>query len=223
MKDFLKQNRGFIAFLVCFGFFRLAIADWNPIPSGSMRPTLLEGDVVLVDRVAYDFKLPLSDTALLRIGNPQRGDVITFTSPTDGVRLIKRLVAIPGDVVEMRNEVLSINGTAAEYGRPTMVADEPLGNGITTSALQIKERFDGHERSVQFLPELAAKRNFGPTVIPPDHYFFLGDNRDNSGDSRFIGLVPRHLLIGRAHHVVVSANIIGDWLPRLDRTGQRIQ
>ena len=81
MKNFLKENRGFIVFLIGFGFFRLAVADWNPIPSGSMRPTLLEGDVVLVNRLAYDFKLPLSDTSLVQTGNPQRGDVITFTSP----------------------------------------------------------------------------------------------------------------------------------------------
>ena len=97
MKAFLHDNRGFIAFLVCFGFFRLAIADWNPIPSGSMRPTILEGDVVLVNRVAYDFKLPLSDVALFEIATPQRGDVINFTSPKDGVRLIKRLVAEIGN------------------------------------------------------------------------------------------------------------------------------
>jgi signal peptidase I len=119
MKNWLKDNRGFIAFLLCFGFFRLAIADWNPVPSGSMRPTLLEGDVVLVNRLAYDFKLPLSDTALLRLGEPQRGDVITFSSPKDGVRLIKRLVALPGDTVELRNEVLWINGQSVAYTCPS--------------------------------------------------------------------------------------------------------
>jgi signal peptidase I len=81
MKNSLKGNRGFIAFLLCFGFFRLAIADWNPVPSGSMRPTLLVGDVVLVNRLAYDFKLPLSDSPLLQLGEPQRGDVNTFSSP----------------------------------------------------------------------------------------------------------------------------------------------
>lgn len=222
MKAFLHANRGFIAFLVCFGFFRLAVADWNPIPSGSMRPTILEGDVVLVNRVAYDFKLPLSDVALFEIGTPQRGDVITFTSPKDGVRLIKRLVAVPGDVVEMRNEALYINGAVAEYSGNDVVV-EPLDHGITTSALQVTERIAGNERAVQFLPDVSARRNFGPITVPQGNYFFLGDNRDNSADSRFIGLVPRHLLIGRAHHVLVSANIMGNWLPRLDRTGQRIQ
>lgn len=222
MKNFVKQNRGFIAFLICFGFFRLAIADWNPIPTGSMRPNILEGDVVLVNRVAYDFKLPLSGVALFSIDNPERGDVITFTSPTNGIRLIKRLVALPGDVVEMRNEVLTINGAVAEYSGPDAVT-ERLDNGSTTSALHIRERVAGNERTVQFLPEIGAKRNFGPLMVPKDSYFFLGDNRDNSADSRYIGFVPRHLLIGKAHHIVVSAAIKDNWLPRFERTGQRIE
>jgi signal peptidase I len=222
LKNFVKQNRGFIAFLICFGFFRLAIADWNPIPTGSMRPNILEGDVVLVNRVAYDFKLPLSGVALFSIDNPERGDVITFTSPTDGVRLIKRLVALPGDVVEMRNEVLTINGAVAEYSGPDAVT-ERLDNGRTTSALQIRERVAGNERTVQLLPEVGARRNFGPLVVPKDSYFFLGDNRDNSADSRYIGFVPRNLLIGKAHRIVVSAAIKDNWLPRFERTGQRIE
>ena len=108
MRRWFKDNRGFIVFLACFGFFRLAIADWNPIPSGSMRPTLLQGDVVLVNRLAYDFKLPLTDVVLAPLGEPRRGDVVTFSSPVDGTRLIKRLVAVPGDVVELRLSLIHI-------------------------------------------------------------------------------------------------------------------
>lgn len=222
MKNWFKDNRSFILFMCCFGFFRLAVADWNPIPSGSMRPTLLEGDVVLVDRLAYDFKLPWTDVVLAPLGEPQRGDVVTFTSPKDGARLIKRLVAVPGDVVEMRNEVLYLNGVASEYSVPVAVT-EPLGGGQTTPAIRARERLAGHERSVQVLPELNALRSFGPLQVPPGQYFFLGDNRDNSADSRFIGMVPRHLLIGRAHRVLVSANIQGNWLPRWDRWAWAIQ
>jgi signal peptidase I len=84
------------------------------------------------------------------------------------------------------------------------------------------ESIGGSARAVQFLPEVVARRNFGPVVIPKDQYFFLGDNRDNSADSRYIGLVPRHLLIGQAHHIVLSADIKGNWMPRLDRTAQPI-
>jgi signal peptidase I len=217
MKSWFKDNRSFILFMCCFGFFRLAVADWNPIPSGSMRPTLLEGDVVLVNRLAYDFKLPLTDVVVAPLGEPQRGDVVTFTSPKDGVRMIKRLVALPGDVVEMRNEVLYLNGVASEY-LDLLVMTEPLGGGQSTSAIHARERVAGHERAVQVLPELNALRSFGPVQVPPGQYFFLGDNRDNSADSRFVGMVPRHLLIGRAHRVLVSANIVGNWLPRWSRT-----
>ncbi|MBK7313032.1 signal peptidase I [Candidatus Aalborgicola defluviihabitans] len=222
MKAFFKDNRGFIAFLVCFGFFRLAIADWNPIPSGSMRPTLLEGDVVLVDRLAYDFKLPLTDTVLFSTGTPQRGDVVTFNSPTDGTRLIKRMVAVPGDVVELHDGLLTVNGERASYDS-VHSHQEPLDNGASTRALQATEHLAGSTRTVQFLPDVMARRNWGPVVVPGDQYFFLGDNRDNSADSRYIGLVPRHLLIGRAHHIVVSAAIKEDWQPRMERTAQRIQ
>ena len=79
------------------------------------------------------------------------------------------------------------------------------------------------EHHVQFLPRVAARRDFGPVTVPQGSYLFLGDNRDHSADSRYIGFVPRRLLIGKAHHIVVSANIKGDWLPRLERIGERIQ
>jgi signal peptidase I len=104
MKGFIRANKGFILFMLLFGVFRTAVADWNPIPSSSMRPNLLEGDVVFVNRLAFDLKVPLTDTIVTHTGEPQRGDVVTFSSPKDGTRLIKRLVALPGDVVEMRNE-----------------------------------------------------------------------------------------------------------------------
>lgn len=221
MKHWLKANRGFLIFLLCFGFLRTAMADWNPIPSGSMRPTLLEGDVVLVNRLAYDFKLPLTNVSVARLGEPQRGDVVTFESPQDGVRLIKRLVGLPGDVVELRADRLFVNGMPAAYEDAVEVT-EPLGSAAVP-AVRATERWGGAAHAVQFLPLVPARRDFGPLRVPADSYFFLGDNRDNSADSRFVGVVPRALLIGRAHHVLVSADITGHWLPRLERFGQAIQ
>ncbi|NWA03629.1 signal peptidase I [Pseudomonas gingeri] len=221
MKRWIVNNRGLLIFLLCFGIFRTSMADWNPIPSGSMRPTLLEGDVVLVNRLAYDFKLPLSDISLAALGTPQRGDVVTFTSPKDGVRLIKRLVGVPGDVLEMRNEVLFVNGVAAHYSDARDIA-EPGAHETSIPGVSVTEAADSSVRRVQFLRGVAAARDFGPITVPADSYFMLGDNRDNSADSRYIGFVPRHLLIGRAHHIVVSADILGHWMPRLDRTGKRI-
>lgn len=223
MLTWLKHNRGFLVFMACFGFFRLAIADWNPIPSGSMRPTLLEGDVVLVNRVAYDFKLPLSNTIVAQLGEPQRGDVVVFFSPQDGTRLIKRLVAVPGDVVQMKDEVLTLNGQPLVYRDPQVV-EEPLRELHTTvQAIRATELADGKARAVQFMPAVNARRDFGPITVPAGQYFFLGDNRDNSADSRYIGSVPRHLLVGQAHHILASADIKGNWLPRLERIGDRIE
>ena len=225
MKKWLVENKWFLVFLLGFGVFRTAIADWNPIPSGSMRPTILEGDVVLVNRLAYNIKVPLTDTALARLAEPQRGDIVTFSSPKDGTRLIKRIVALPGETVEMRGSVLFIDGVAAQYDSRSQQA-EPIGQGATVMAVHAMETIAGpnggagHTHPVQFLPAVHAKRNFGPLRVPADSYFMLGDNRDNSEDSRYIGAVPRHLLIGRAHHLVLSAAINGNWLPRLDRFGK---
>ncbi len=221
MKTWLRNNRGFMVFMCLFGFFRLAIADWSPIPSGSMRPTLLEGDVVLMNRMAYDFKLPLTDVILAQLGTPQRGDLVTFTLPKDGVRLIKRLVAVPGDVIEMRNDKLYLNGEPAQYLAALQVA-EPMEGGVTTPTIHMREMLAGDGHMMQVMPDVRALRSFGPVQVPPDHYFFLGDNRDNSADSRYIGMVPRHLLIGRAHRVLVSADIKRNWMPRWDRTLERI-
>ncbi len=222
MKGFIRANKGFILFLCLFGVFRTAVADWNPVPSGSMRPNLLEGDVVFVNRLAFDVKLPLTDTIVAHTGEPQRGDVVTFISPKDGTRLIKRLVALPGDVVEMRNELLIINGQQARYDSLQQVM-EPAGKG-QVPALRISETVDGHARRVQFIPQVnTPARNFGPVTVPPDQYMMLGDNRDNSADSRYIGFVPRNLLIGRAERVLVSADILDNWGPRFDRFGKSLR
>jgi signal peptidase I len=222
MKNWIKENRGFIVLLICFGLFRTAIADWNPIPSGSMRPTLLEGDVVLVNRLAYDLKLPLTDVIAAHIGDPKRGDIVTFSSPADGKKLIKRLIGLPGDRVEMRDDVLFVNGVAAQYNDPEVLM-EPRESGGDTQAVRLIETLGQDKRRVQFLVGVPARNTFAPIEVPSGNYLMLGDNRDNSADSRYFGFVPRHLLIGQAHHVLASADIKGNWLPRLERFGQRVQ
>jgi signal peptidase I len=221
MKSWLRANKGFVAFLFLFGIFRTAVADWNPIPSSSMHPNLLEGDVVLVNRLAFNLKLPLTDVVLARLGEPVRGEVVTFSSPRDGTRLIKRIVAVPGDVVEMRNERLVINGREASYALLEQ-ADEPLRGG-SAHVLRLAETMGGQPRRIQVMPGVAAARSFGPVTVPKDQFLMLGDNRDNSADSRFIGLVPRALLIGRAERVLVSADYQGNWMPRPERFGMALR
>ena len=218
MKSWFRANKGFIVFLMLFGLFRTAVADWNPIPSASMRPNLLEGDVVFVNRLAYNVKLPLTDRVLARTGEPRRGDVVTFSSPADGTRLIKRIMAVPGDVVAMHDERLTINGRQASY-TPAGDLMEPVGDGQLVAAQRFDESYGNQTQRIQVLPQIGARRNFGPMTIPHDQYLMLGDNRDNSIDSRYYGLVPRHLLIGRAVRILVSADIEGNWMPRGERFG----
>jgi signal peptidase I len=217
MTRWLKNNRGFLIFLLGFGIFRTAVADWNPVPTGSMRPTIVEGDVVFVNRLAYDLKLPLTDVSLARLGEPERGDIVTFSSPKDGTRLIKRLVAVPGDVVEMRQGALLINGAVADYRDRTTVV-EPVGPGLQVDAIRATEQLDGRDHAVQYFTRHPHGRSFGPVTVPAEAYFMLGDSRDNSEDSRFIGFVPRPLLVGRAERILVSFDMTAYGLPRLDRT-----
>jgi signal peptidase I len=224
-RGLVRNNKGFIVFLCLFGVFRTAVADWNPIPSSSMHPNLLEGDVVFVNRLAYDLKVPLTDIVVSHLGDPVRGDVVTFASPKDGIRLIKRIVAVPGDVVEMRNEQLIINGTAAQY-QVLDEASEPIQNGLpggVLDAYRLHETVAGRGHRIQVMPQMQARSSFAPITIPHDQFMMLGDNRDNSADSRYIGLVPRKLLVGRAVRVLVSADYQGNWSPRMERFGMRLE
>ena len=221
MTNWFRANKNFLAFLMLLGVFRTAVADWNPIPSASMRPGLLEGDVVFVNRLAYNVKVPLTDVVLARTGEPQRGDIVTFSSPADGTRLIKRIMAVPGDVVQMRDEQLTINGQRARY---TAVGEvlENLGAGRLVTGQRYDEALGAQRQRIMVLPQIEARRNFGPVTVPADHFLMLGDNRDNSIDSRYYGMVPRHLLIGQAVRVLVSADIEGNWMPRGDRFGMAL-
>lgn len=222
MKNWARANKGFLLFLMLFGIFRTAIADWNPIPSASMHPNLLEGDVVFVNRLAYNVKVPLTDVVIGTTGEPQRGDIVTFSSPKDGTRLIKRVIALPGDRVEMRNERLVINGQPAGYATLGRATETVKGLG-DLAALHIGETIaDARAHSIQLMPEVQARRDFAPVTVPAGQYMMLGDNRDNSEDSRYIGLVPRALLIGRAERVLASADITGNWHPRTERFGMSL-
>lgn len=216
MKQWIRNNRAFLVFLLLLGISRGALADWNYIPSGSMRPTLLEGDVVLVNRIAYDLKLPLTNVIVAHMGEPRRGDIVIFKSPREGTRLIKRLVGVPGDLVEMRDKILTVNGQTANYAVLSTPEDD-------ASLRVVAERTSGRENLIQWDRDAYGADSFGPVRIPDDHFLMLGDNRDHSADSRYFGLVRRELLIGRGERILVSADLQHGWLPRFSRFGRRLQ
>jgi signal peptidase I len=215
----IRQNRSLLVLLIGFGLIRTAVADYNPVPSGSMHPNILEGDVVLVNRLAYNVKVPLTDIIVSRLADPQRGDIVTFTSPQDGRRLIKRLIGLPGDSVAMRDKRLTINGRAVDYAALDRATDI---DGGRRTALRLVETVDASAHRIQWLDGVRNAPDFGPLVIPADHYLMLGDNRDNSADSRYIGLVPREKIIGRAERILASVDMTGNWLPRFERFGRSL-
>jgi signal peptidase I len=220
MRNWLRGNAKFLAFVLLLGVFRTAIADWNPIPSASMHPNLLEGDVVFVNRLAFDVKVPLTDVVVARTGDPKRGDIVTFWSPGNGTRLIKRVIGLPGDTIEMRGKRLYVNGAVASYDELGL-ADEPLApRGV--KALHLEEETGGNRHEIQWLVRRGQRDDFGPLAIPADHYLMLGDNRDNSEDSRWFGLVPRGKLIGRAERILVSADYKDTWALRFSRFGKSL-
>jgi signal peptidase I len=211
---YLKEYRSFVLFVVLIIGFRSAIADWNYVPSGSMEPTLLPGDEVFVNKMAYDIRLPLTHIALLRLAEPQRGDIITFESEVAGKRLVKRVVGVAGDEIELHNNRLFINGESAEY------SDLQL----TGAKAQLREHQMEASYSVQFqLNQFAPAKNYGPVIVPKDHLLVLGDNRDNSADSRYIGFVPLKEVTGRVISTIASLDIEDRYQLRWERFAKRIE
>jgi signal peptidase I len=210
--------------LLLIGFsIRSSLADWNDVPSGSMRPTILEGDRIFVNKLAYDLKVPFTTWHLAEWGNPQRGDIVVFFSPCDGKRLVKRVIGLPGDTIQLQNNALIINGTLVEY-QP--IADELLRDIPAAGRagwVFACEQLPGQTHAVGGYPAAPARRTFAPVRVPEGHYFMMGDNRDDSFDSRFWGTVDRKQIVGRATAVVLSIDKSNHWLPRWQRSFTSLQ
>jgi signal peptidase I len=202
--------------LVLFSI-RSSLADWNDVPTGSMRPTILEGDRVWVNKVAYDLKVPFTTWHVAEWNNPQRGDIVVFFSPHDGQRLVKRVVGLPGDTIELRNNTLIINGRAVEYQpiAEELLRDIPAAERV--GRVFASEQLPGQTHAVTGHPARPAMRNFGPHIVPEGSYFMMGDNRDDSFDSRYWGTVERKQIVGRATAVVMSLDKQRAWKPRWQR------
>lgn len=184
------------------------------IPSGSMMPTLLIGDFILVNKFDYGIRLPVLDFKIVEIGSPARGDVVVFRYPKDpSTPFIKRVVGLPGDEVGYYDKVLHVNGTP--------VAQDTLGvfTGVGPSASMTGA---SHRRELlgdkphDILIQTGYPSAGGKMTVPQGHYFVLGDNRDNSRDSRYWGTVPDQNLIGRAFGIWMHWDGHGgvDW-PRI--------
>lgn len=217
LKRFYREWLKPLAIVVLIGSpLRSAVVDWNWVPSGSMKPTIVEGDLVLVNKLAYDLKVPFTTTHLAQWDDPARGDIVVCYSPIDGMRLIKRVVGLPGDKIELRNEVLIINDIPQRY---SVQDPAPYKRDIfeAPNPLVAIEHLKDSPHLVMVLPNRMAVRNFQPYIVPEGTYFMMGDSRDNSTDSRMIGPVARSEIIGQATHVIVSFDTARYLLPRIGR------
>jgi len=194
-----------------------AIADWNWVPTGSMKPTIMEGDLVAINKLAYDLKIPFTVTRLAQWSEPANGDIVVFFSPKDGMRLVKRIIAGPGDTIAMRGNVLFRNGRKLDY---TISAVHPFTTEIyeDTHPIVAMENDNSRAHWVMALPSRPALRDFSELVVPPGKYFMMGDSRDNSFDSRFFGFVDRKQIVGRASRVIFSFDRNHYYIPRIRRS-----
>lgn len=211
-KKVLNEIRVFLAMLLVVSSLRSALADWNDVPTGSMKPTIEEGDRVVVNKLAYDLKIPFTTVEVFKWADPQRGDIVVLFSPVDGTRLVKRVVGVPGDRIEMRENQLFVNGHAAKWKEIGAAEDTEQG-----SSLVVEENLAGRLHRVMFTPQIPAVRSFGPVTVPTGKYFVMGDNRDNSNDSRFIGLIERRRIVGKATAVAFSFDRSRHYAPRFER------
>jgi signal peptidase I len=209
--------RPLLVVAIVLGSFRSAIADWNDVPSGSMEPTILPGDRVFVNKLAYDLKVPFTTWQLARWGDPRRGDVVVLWSPYDGQRLVKRVVGVPGDVIEVRGYRLRVNGALATYAAlPAPVADARDLSSLPVANMAM-EAVDGRAHAVMSAVQAGPGSEVGPITVPPGSYFLMGDHRDNSFDSRFWGFAERRVIVGRASAVVLSVDLEARYRPRWHR------
>ena len=158
---------------------RHSLADHYHVPTGSMIPSVEIGDRVWVSKAAYSLRIPFLDRGM-RTGRPHRGDVVVLRSPDDGITLLKRVVAVPGDVVSVQRGRLELGG-------------EPVL--VTQGESELLETLDSATHGVRL--DGGGGPSFGPVAVPAGHYLVLGDNRGNSRDGRFFGFVPDDALLGR--------------------------
>lgn len=215
----VEFSRSFFPVIVAVLLLRSFLFEPFRIPSSSMVPTLLDGDFILVNKFAYGLRLPVVHAKILPLGEPARGEVAVFRFPPDPSNdFIKRIVGLPGDVITYRDKRLSINGEPVPM--ESLGIYEGPGASAYDVAMAFEEVLGEHRHRILHVHgrdalDLRAE-------VPPGHYFVMGDNRDNSADSRRWGFVPEGNLVGRAFLVWLSVDT-DDWRLRLSRFGDSIE
>ena len=228
LPGYAEYARSFFPIFLVVLLLRAFVAEPFRIPSGSMMPTLLVGDFILVNKFTYGLRMPVTKTKLLEINKPQRGDVVVFRYPMNPkFDYIKRLVGLPGDHIRYRNKTLYINGKP----RPIEPIGpyQPVGSGTRAlGSVEAIENLEGVKHSVLINP-LAPDFNpsctfmgYREIVVPEGHYLMMGDNRDDSNDGRCWGFVPEENLVGKAFLVWFSLDWKRPGIIAWDRIGSLV-
>ncbi|MFL0804032.1 MAG: signal peptidase I [Agarilytica sp.] len=205
----IKDNKGFILFILSMAAFRTAIADWNYVPSESMEPTFYDQEYLLVNKLAYGPAIPFTKSRLFHTGTPKRGDIITFYPPHEELQFVKRVIATPGDIVQIEGNSIYVNNSQLSFSQASVENNTLFGS----------EKIDSLTHAVQYTREHNIPVFSFKTQVPEGKYFVMGDNRNNSVDSRFWGFVDENKIMGKVTHIAVSFS--GD-RPLLQRIGTRL-
>lgn len=221
----VEYARSFFPVLLIVLLFRSFLAEPFRIPTGSMMPTLLVGDFILVNKFAYGIRLPVLDKKIIDIGEPERGDVVVFRYPKNPQEdYIKRVIGKPGDEVSYRNKRLYINGKEMpqESHGPYAGTDQESRDLVRRNAESLQENLETVQHRIIAIPGEQVGMDFTVTV-PAGHYFVMGDNRDRSSDSRFWGFVPEQNLVGKAFVIWMAWRGFGDGVVEFGRLGTLIK
>ncbi len=214
----VEYSKSFFPILAIVFVLRSFLIEPFKIPSESMVPTLEVGDFIVVNKYAYGIRLPVFRVKVIDIGNPERGDVVVFFPPHEDRYFIKRLVGMPGDTIQIRDNVLYINGVAAPQD---LIGEDPIdryGSACWTDYQIVNESIDGKNHLVRKCPTGGKGWNDRIWTVPEGHYFMMGDNRDNSLDSRAWAdpFVPDKNIVGKAFAIWMHWN---EGLPSFGRAG----
>ncbi len=218
--------RSFFPVILAVLIFRSFIAEPFRIPSGSMMPTLDVGDFILVNKFAYGLRWPVLNTKFLEIGEPERGDVVVFRYPGDPTQnWIKRIIGMPGDVISMHDHVLTVNGERVPKYDTVVYRDDgskSSDNMVRMGARMSTEDLMGVEHAVLTFPGMERSPE-GTWRVPQGAYFVMGDNRDDSMDSRYWGFMPEENLVGKAFLIWLSWRGFDDGFIEFSRIGTVIE
>ena len=208
----IKVAKEFFPILLLVFVIRTFIVEPFKIPSGSMMPTLIAGDFIAVNKFSYGLRLPVFNKLIFETGSPQRGDVFVFHYPKDpSIDYIKRVIGLPGDNIKYENKKLFVNDVAV-FQTYTSIYKYNLKQDLEVSAKEFVEDHGDYSHSILIHDIPSESVEF---VVPDGHYFAMGDNRDNSSDSRVWGFVPDELLVGKAFVIWLNfsePNRIGNWI-----------